>query len=153
MLVGKTQFNIRPKQKVPVVLSPNQAPLSSPEHMSQFNTRDIERPLNYNSPNLSFKGLSLSSTLNKVLYKQGQKTYKLSKLTNITDEHLGKMVNSLVDHLKKSEHAKKLITFSGDDVSVNLKTVPHHIWDGLIYPFKILPFDILNGSVEMLGKI
>lgn len=153
MLVGKTQFNIRPKQKVPVVLSPNQAPLSSPEHMSQFNTRDIERPLNYNSPNLSFKGLSLSSTLNKVLYKEGQKTYKLSKLTNITDEHLGKMVNSLVDHLKKSEHAKKLITFSGDDVSVNLKTVPHHIWDGLIYPFKILPFDILNGSVEMLGKI
>lgn len=153
MLVGKTQFNIRPKQKERGMLSPNQVPLSSPEYMSQFNIRDIKRPLNHNSENLSFKGLSVSSALNRVLYKEGQKTYKLSKLTNITDEHLGKMVNNLTEHLKKSKHAEKLITFSGDDVTVHLKTIPHHIWDGLIYPFKILPFDIMNGAVEMLGKI
>lgn len=154
MLVGKTQFNIRPALKEKrVMLSPNQVPLSSPEHMSQFNIRDIERPLNRNSEQLSFKGLSVSRALNKVLYKPGTKTYQLSNLTSITDEHLGEMVNTLVGHLKKSKHAEKLINFDGDNVIVNIKTIPHHIWDGLIYPFKILPFDILNGTVEMLGKI
>lgn len=154
MLVGKAQqFNIRPIRKEKVMLSPNQVPLSSPEHMSQFNISDIERPLNRNSEQLSFKGLSVSGALNKVLYKPGTKTYQLSNLTSITDDHLGEMVNNLVAHLKKSKHAEKLINFNGDDVIVNIKTIPHHIWDGLIYPFRILPFDILNGTVEMLGKI
>lgn len=153
MLVGKTQFNIRPRQKDWGMLSPNQEPLSSPKYMSQFNKHDIKRPLNHNSENLSFKGLSVSSALNSVFYKKAQKSYKLSNLNNITDEHLGKMVNNLVQHLKKSEHAKKFIKFDGDDVTFSLKTIPHHIWDGLIYPFKILPFDIMNGTIEMLGKI
>lgn len=153
MLVGKAQLNIRPIRKDKVMLSPKQVPLSSPEFMSQFNIRDIERPLNRNSEQLSFKGLSVSRAINKVLYKPGTKTYKLSNLTSITYEHLGEMVNKLVGHLKKSKHAEKLINFDGDNVIVNIKTIPHHIWDGLIYPFKILPFDILNGTVEMLGKI
>ena len=156
MLVGKTQYNIRPKQKDWAMLSPNKEHLSSSEFMSQYNSLDIKRPLNRNSENLSFKGLSLSSVsavAEKVFYKHSSKNYKLTTLTDITDEHLGKMVNNLVDHLKKSKHAEKMVTISGDDVSFNLKTIPHHIWDGLIYPVKILPFDILNGSVEMLGKI
>lgn len=153
MLVGKTQYNIRPKQKDWEMLSPNQVPLSSPEYMSQFNSLNNKRPLNHNSENLSFKGLSVSSGLNKLFYKHGAKKYKLSNLTNMTDEHLGGMVKKLVGHLEKSKHAEKLISISGDEVTVNLKTIPHHIWDGLVYPFKILPFDILNGSVEMLGKI
>ncbi len=152
MLVRQTQFHIPPKQKQRAMLSPNQEPLSSSEFMSQFNNSDIKRPLNHNSENLSFKGLSVSSAVNKVFYKKGQTVYNLKNLTDITDGHLGKMVNTLVEHLKKSEHAKKLVQFSEDSVIVNQKTIPHHIWDGLIYPFKILPFDILNGSVAMLGK-
>ena len=47
----------------------------------------------------------------------------------------------------------KLVRFDGDKITFRKKTIPHLIWDGLIYPFKILPFDILNGVVELIGKI
>ncbi len=58
MQVGKTQYLIRPKQKDYGMLSPNQGPIPSNQ---KFN-RDIERPLNHNSQNLSFKGLSISKS-------------------------------------------------------------------------------------------
>ncbi len=63
------------------------------------------------------------------------------------------MVKKHYDHVKSSEMAKKLVKFDGDKITFRKKTIPHLIWDGLIYPFKILPFDILNGMVELIGKI
>ena len=63
------------------------------------------------------------------------------------------MVKKHYDHVKSSEMAKKLVKFDGDKITFRKKTIPHLIWDGLIYPFKILPFDTLNGMVELIGKI
>lgn len=59
----------------------------------------------------------------------------------------------LLEHLTKSELAKKMVQTDGDKITFIKKTIPQLIWDGLVYPFKILPADILNGTVELLGKI
>ena len=150
MQVGKTQYLIRPKQKDYGMLSPNQGPIPSNQ---KFN-RDIERPLNHNSQNLSFKGLSISKAINKIMYAQDKEvTYSANVLFDKTKNHLGEMVKKHYDHVKSSEMAKKLVKFDGDKITFRKKTIPHLIWDGLIYPFKILPFDILNGMVELIGKI
>ena len=150
MQVGKTQYLIRPKQKDYGMLSPNQGPVPSNQ---KFN-RDIERPLNHNSQNLSFKGLSISKVINKIMYAQDKEvTYSANVLFDKTKNHLGEMVKKHYDHVKSSEMAKKLVKFDGDKITFRKKTIPHLIWDGLIYPFKILPFDILNGMVELIGKI
>lgn len=150
MQVGKTQYLIRPKQKDYGMLSPNQGPVPS---IQKFN-RDIERPLNHNSQNLSFKGLSISKAVNKIMYAQDKEvTYSANVLFDKTKNHLGEMVKKHYDHVKSSEMAKKLVKFDGDKITFRKKTIPHLIWDGLIYPFKILPFDILNGVVELIGKI
>lgn len=150
MQVGKTQYLIRPKQKDYGMLSPNQGPIPSNQ---KFN-RDIERPLNHNSQNLSFKGLSISKAINKIMYAHDKEvTYSANVLFDKTKNHLGEMVKKHYDHVKSSEMAKKLVKFDGDKITFRKKTIPHLIWDGLIYPFKILPFDILNGMVELIGKI
>ena len=150
MLVGKTEYIIRPKQKDYGILSPNQAPVPS---VQKFN-RDIKRPLNNNSADLSFKGLSISKAVNKLMFAQDKEvTYSASVLFDKTKGHLGDMVKKHYDHVKSSKLAGKLVRFDGDKITFRKKTIPHLIWDGLIYPFKILPFDILNGVVELIGKI
>ena len=150
MLVGKTQYIIRPKQKDYGMLSQNQVPVPS---VQQFN-RDIKRPLNNNSADLSFKGLSVSKAVNKLMFAEGKEvTYSASVLFEKTKGHLGDMVKNHYEHIKSSKLAQKLVKIEGDKITFRKKTIPHLIWDGLIYPFKILPFDILNGVVELLGKI
>ena len=80
------------------------------------------------------------------------------KYMGVTKKVDGKEVTTsigeeLLDHLKKSELAKKMIKVEGDKIFFKKKTIPQHVWDGLMYPFKILPGDILNGTVQALGKI
>lgn len=150
MLVGKTQYLIKPKQTDYGVLSPNRGSIPSNQ---QFN-RDIERPLNHNSQNLSFKGLSIGKAINKIMYSQEKSvTYKASEFLEMTQKHLGSMGNELYESVKNSKLAKNMVSIDGDKITFHKKTIPHLIWDGLVYPFKILPFDILNGFVELVGKI
>lgn len=155
MLVGKTQYLIRPKQEHNGYLSHNQVPLSpSSEFMSQLNKSDIKRPLNQNSQNLSFKGLSLYKLLDKMKYttvtKQG---YNKNEFLDFSDKYL-KSARYLFEHLEKSDLSKKMMEIGKDgNVVFHKKTIPHLIWDGLIYPVKILPADMLNGAVELIGKV
>ena len=46
----------------------------------------------------------------------------------------------------------KLIKVDGDKILIQKKTIPHLALEGALYPFKILPGDLLNGAVELLGK-
>lgn len=150
MLVGKTQYLIKPKQTDYGVLSPNRGPIPSNQ---KFN-RDIERPLNHNSQNLSFKGLSIGKAINKIMYSQEKSvTYKAGEFLEMTQKHLGSMGKDLYESVKNSKLAKNMVSIDGDKITFHKKTIPHLIWDGLVYPFKILPFDILNGVVELIGKI
>lgn len=80
------------------------------------------------------------------------------KYMGITKDKLGKPVESsigqeLLEHVKASQLTNDMVKIDGDKISFKKKTVPQLIWDGLIYPFKILPADILNGTVEFIGKI
>lgn len=51
------------------------------------------------------------------------------------------------------EQAQKLFDNNNYEIDLNKKTIPHLALDGILYPFKILPADILNGTVELLGKL
>lgn len=80
------------------------------------------------------------------------------KYMGITKDKLGKPVDSsigqeLFEHVKESQLTNNMVKIEGDKISFQKKTIPQLIWDGLIYPFKILPADILNGTVEFIGKI
>ncbi len=108
-------------------------------------------------------GIGLGLRLAPSYKKAG--TYSISEFTKFAKEYMGitrksngkevttSIGEELLEHLKKSELAKKMITIEGDKISFRKKTIPQLIWDGLMYPFKILPGDILNGTVKALGKI
>lgn len=155
MLVGKTQYVIRPKQKDYGSLSPNREPLSpSKGYMSQFNSLDIKRPLNRNSENLSFKGLSVSKLMHNIKYKKvNDVAYSRADFFDFADKYI-KGARNLYEHLEKSPLSKQMMNVDKDgNIVFHKKTIPHLIWDGLIYPVKILPADMLNGAVELIGKI
>ncbi len=59
----------------------------------------------------------------------------------------------LFESVKDSELTQKMVKIDGDKITFNKKTIPQLIWDGLIYPVKILPADILNGTVTIARKI
>ncbi len=144
---------MRYKQEVP---SPKfSTPISSfPQNKnqkinSQYNYQDIKRPLKTNHQDLSFKGLSLG------LYKEAKQTYSLKEFLAFADKYVGKMGRELLEDItvKNKERTSNLISIDGDKITIKKKTIPHLAWDGIMYPFKILPFDLLNGTVELLGHV
>ena len=147
-------------------MSPNRIPEFPSEYMSQNKYFNNERPLKTNSMNLSFEGLSFmgnkpaavaKSSLNlldRLLYKQTNTTpYSKESFLQFADKYTDFMGRELFENLEKSKLAKKLLHINGDEVTLYKKRIPQLVWDGLIYPVKILPFDLLNGSIAMLGKI
>lgn len=107
-----------------------------------------ERPLNNNSSDLSFKGLST------FLYKQTNDVpYNAKELLAIAKKTLGSGVDTLYNHVKNSELTNKLVNINEDKVTFHKKTIPHLIYDSMLYPIKILPGDILNGAVSLLARI
>ena len=130
-------------------MSPNtMAPLSSNFYSNINNNQDIKRPLKVNHSDLSFKGLSLG-------YKQLAKVYSKEEFLKFADKYVGRMGRDLLEDItvKHADRTGSLIKVDGDNITIFKKTIPHLAWDGIIYPFKILPGDILNGIVEMLGKV
>lgn len=88
-------------------------------------------------------------------YKEAGK-YSISEFSKFIKEKSGiepSIIDKHFEHLKKSPLAKKFIHVDGDQITLYKKTISQLIWDGLVYPFKILPADILNGVVGLAGKI
>lgn len=130
-------------------LSPNYETLvPSSKFHSQYNKQDIKRPLKINHSDLTFKGLSLG------LYRKLDNTYSVKEFLAFSDRYLGKMGRELFEDITKKHatNTSKLISVNGDQITIAKKTIPHLAWDGIIYPFKVLPGDLLNGFVELLGK-
>ena len=115
----------------------------------QNNYPDIKRPFKTNHQDLSFKGLSFSA------YRQLEKVYSKKEFLEFTKTYLGNMGEKLFKDIteKHSSITSKLITVEGDNIIIRKKTIPHLAWDGIKYPFTVLPADMLNGVVELLGKI
>ena len=152
------------------------------KYMSQLNSSFNERPLKNNSQNLSFKGLSFKETnsadkkerhtISPTLIMLGtiaalgfglrlapsykkSGTYKINDVKKFIDKYVGSASSELIDSLKNSKlkQVTKLLQFEGENVTVYKKTIPQLIWDGMVYPFKILPGDLANGFIGLLGKI
>lgn len=178
MLVGKITYDTPNKRKrLTEYLSPEHVPS---EYMSNYPKNLInERPLKSNLQDSSFKGLSFTGDKKKddkmkpVLatfgllaatglalrlapsYKKAGE-YSISEFNKFIKDKSGVdkgIVDSLFNHVKDSKFAKKMVEIKDDKIIFYKKTVPQLIWDGLMYPFKILPADILNGTVALLGKI
>ena len=179
MKVDKTQFYSGNKRRTKAMVSDKPLPLSS-YPMTRVNNQYFERPLKNNSNDLSFKGLSFAGEtkdksqkhkpVNPTIvflgilgltglalravpsYKKvGQ--FNISEFKEFTGKYIGNIGSDLFDHLKESKLAKDMLKIEGDEAIIYKKTIPQLIWDGLKYPFTILPADLLNGSVELLGKI
>lgn len=144
-----TNFRIDKQRYKKEYMSPNSETLvPSSNFYSQYNNQDIKRPLKTNHSDLSFKGLSLG-------YKQIGKTFSVSEFLQFSDKYVGRMGRDLLEDItvKHKDAASKLISVNGDNITLAKKTIPHLAWDGIIYPFKILPGDLLNGLVELMGKV
>ncbi len=178
MNVDKTQVYSKRRHLDEMMLK-KPLPLSS-YPMTQVNNRYFERPLKNNSDDLSFKGLSFSGeeakekrkSINPTLVLLGALgaaglilraapaykkvgTFDISEFNEFTQKYIGNIGTNLLEHLKSSKLASNMVKLSEDGKSVTLfkKTIPQLIWDGLKYPFTILPGDLLNGTVVALGKI
>lgn len=181
MLVSKMTYNILQRRKEPTgYLSPKENVPS--EFMSlKFNSYN-ERPLKSNPKDSSFKGLSFNGT-NKPAKKEDKMTpvlatlgvlaatglilrtapaykkageYSVNEFFNFIKDKSGvdkTIIENLFNHVKDSKYAKKMVQIDGDKIIFQKKTIPQLIWDGLVYPFKILPADIANGVVGLFGKI
>lgn len=114
----------------------------------QYNYQDIKRPLRQNPQDLSFKGLSLR-------YKDLEKVYSKTEFFKFVDKYIGQMGHDIFDDItvKHAADVSNLIKVDGDNIKIAKKTIPHLALDGMLYPFKILPGDMLNGAVELLGKL
>lgn len=145
-----TNFRIDKQRYKKEYLSPNSETLvPSSKFYSQYNNQDIKRPLKINHSDLTFKGLSLG------LYRKLDKTYSAKEFLEFSDKYLGKMGRELFEDITKKHAAdtSKLISVNGDNITIAKKTIPHLAWDGIIYPFKVLPGDLLNGLIELVGKV
>ena len=151
MLVNNiTEFRIDKQRTKKGYLSPKNEPsVFNSEFHLQHDYQDIKRPLRTNHSDLSFKGLSFSA------YKQIEKVYSRKEFLEFTKKYLGRMGEELFEDItsKNASRTSNMISVDGDKITIFKKTIPHLAWDGIIYPFKILPADILNGTVELLGKV
>lgn len=83
-------------------------------------------------------------------------SYSIKAFSKFIKEQSGldsEIIEKHFEHLKNSKLTQKLIKIDGDTIHFRKKTIPQLIWDGLMYPFKILPADILDGTVTLIGKI
>lgn len=150
LISSTTNFRIDKGRRKEELLSPKNKTLVPPasDFKTQYNYRDIKRPLKTNQQDLSFKGLFSA-------YKKLNTTYDLNDFLNFSDTYVGKMGRELLEDItvKHKDQTSKLISIVDGKITIHKKTIPHLAWDGIIYPIKILPGDMLNGAVEMLGKV
>ena len=146
---GTTRFRIDKERYHKEYMSSKNETLFTPLKKDlQYNNQDIKRPLKINHSDLSFKGLSLG-------YKQLNKVYSKKEFFEFADKYLGGMGRELFTDIteKHADKTSNLISVNGDEIKIFKKTIPHLAWDNAIYIFKVLPGDMLNGLVELLGKV
>ena len=175
MLIGKTEFNIPQRKRTEGLISPRKFPFMESVSLSSINRLNKE-PLNNNSTDLSFKGSFLYTSANK------SNKYIKSELIDFAKKNLGHMGEDLYNHVASSKLniAHKMFyeakggeifniktgeivdkidpampqlfrTLEEGEVIFHKKSIPHLVGDGLV--LKNLPSDILNGVVDLVGKI
>ncbi len=147
MLVSS--INLQPKQKQRMPLTGEQrhkGQFSSTNN--NFNNINTEGPSKINSQDLSFGVSLLSVKVDKIKPVKAEEIFDFYK-----NSPLGDMPRKLYESLSKSDSAKKYMQVAQDgNITFHKKSILRLIWDGATYPFVQLPQDMLNGTVELLGK-
>ena len=156
----KNQINERPLKSISTDLSFKGLSFSGDK--KQPPKEDKMKPLLYTVGALAATGLALRFAPS---YKKAGE-YSVNEFLQFAKKHTGiekigkngeKIQSSigqeLFESVRDSDITKKMVEIQGDTITFNKKTIPQLIWDGLIYPVKILPADILNGLVTLAGKI
>lgn len=122
-------------------------------HNSEINNNsykiNTEGPSKINSQNLSFGGSLFAAKVSSIKPVKAQEIVDFYK-----NSPLGKMPKELYESLMKSDSAKQYMKVDeAGNIQFHKKSILRLIVDGALYPFVQLPQDILNGSVELLGKI
>ncbi len=152
MIVGKYYQPTIHKRKTKVELSQNQEPLSTKEQLSLSPERETSKSslnkslLKTNSNELAFKGSFFS--LNK---KIGE--YDINEFLNYMEKPLDGMARKLYNAVVNSNHSSKQVKANGNNVVLSEKKIPTLIVQGATDPLLKFPGDILNGIVELSGKI
>lgn len=159
---SKNNINERPLKSISNELSFKGLSFSGTEQQnSAAKKEDKMKPLLYTIGALAAIGFGLrfAPSYNKAgeysvneFLKFSRKYMGFNKTTpkGIKETSIGQ---DLYEHIKDSNLTNKMVTIEGDKITFYKKTIAQLVWDGLIYPFKILPADILNGTVELIGKI
>ncbi len=129
--------------------------ISIPKLSEKFNNRE-ERPFNSDSSNLSFKGLFYVPVVEKA-GDEVAKIFNAKETIALAKKYLGSNFENLYEDLKSNPLAKNLAKNMFNDengiVTFHKKTFLKLLLDGIIYPVKILPADILNGVFSLLRKV
>ncbi len=158
----KNQINERPLKNISNELSFKGLSFSGSEHNNTNAKKDDKmKPLLYTVAALAAIGTGLRFAPS---YKKAGE-YSVNEFLQFSRKYMGfnkttkngiketSIGQDLYEHIRDSRLTSKMIEIKGDKITFYKKTIPQLIWDGLIYPFKILPADILNGTVELIGKI
>ena len=159
---SKNNINERPLKSISNELSFKGLSFSGAEQKSPAaNKEDKMKPLLYTVGALAAIGLGLRFAPS---YKKAGE-YSVNEFLQFSRKYMGfnkttpkgiketSIGQDLYEHIRDSKLTNKMVEIEGDKITFHKKTIPQLIWDGLIYPFKILPADILNGTVELIGKI
>lgn len=159
---SKNQINERPLKSISNELSFKGLSFSGGNSQNKPAKKDDKmKPLLYTVGALAAIGLGLRFAPS---YKKAGE-YSVNEFLQFSRKYMGFNKNTpngiketsigqdLYEHIRDSQLTNKMVEIKGDKITFHKKTIPQLVWDGLIYPFKILPADILNGTVELIGKI
>ncbi|MFA7659444.1 MAG: hypothetical protein WCY19_08425 [Candidatus Gastranaerophilaceae bacterium] len=148
----KDTSNISGKAKIKPMA---RVPFSHPSELlfskSPFNNLE-ERPLKPNSQNLSFKGFFYKPVLDEAT--KAAKVFDSKELLAMSKGHLGPQFENLFYDIEKNiALASRMFKNEGGKVTFHKKSLPALIFDGILFPIKELPMEIVNSFVRVLKKI
>ena len=159
----KNNINERPLKSISNDLSFKGLSFSGTEQKHQTPKKDDKmKPLLYTVGALMATGLALRFAPG---YKKAGE-YSVNEFLRFAKKYTGivkegsngekfstSIGQELFESVRDSKLSSRTVKIEGDKITFYKKTIPQLIWDGLIYPVKILPADILNGLVTLAGKI
>lgn len=121
---------------------------------SKFLINNQERPLKMNQADLSFKGLSFTPLMDR---SKNIITFNKEEIFQLTDKYLGSSARDLYNDIciahRSNSLTKNMVHVNGNNIQFSKKSVFQLVIDGMVYPFVILPTDIINATFSALKKV
>lgn len=154
MKLTHQNINLPPKESIRKDIGMTR---TSTSRFNEFLSPDLknnikERPFKNNSHDLAFGGLFFSPILNA---DKSIRYFNPQEIIEVTGKYLGENTRDLFEHIVKMENSglkSKMFSYDSGQVSFRKKNFLHLVYDGMLYPLKQLPGEILNGIVDLARK-